>query len=49
MAVYGLAGMSLAPLAEGIPLRAGIDVERGIDIFPNEVYGPALLKAISWP
>jgi hypothetical protein len=44
-ALYGLTGMSLASLAEGVPLRAGIDVERGVDIFPNEVYGPALLNA----
>jgi hypothetical protein len=44
-ALYGLTGMSLASLAEGVPLRAGIDVERGIDIFENEVYGPALVNA----
>jgi hypothetical protein len=44
-ALYGLTGMSLASLAEGVPLRAGIDVERGIDIFANEVYGPALVNA----
>jgi hypothetical protein len=43
--LYGLTGMSLASLAEGVPLRAGIDVERGMDIFANEVYGPALMNA----
>lgn len=44
-ALFGLAGMSLAAMAEGIPLRAGIDVERAIAFFPNEVYGPALVNA----
>ncbi len=43
--LFGVAGMFLAAMATHIPLRAGIDVERGIDIFPNEVYGPALVSA----
>jgi hypothetical protein len=29
----------------GVPLRGGVDVERGIDLFPNEVYGPAAINA----
>jgi hypothetical protein len=43
--LYGVAGMSLAAMAEGIPIRAGIDVERGVNVFPQEVYGPALVNA----
>lgn len=43
--LYGLAGIHTIALAEGIPLRAGIDVDRGTDILPNEVYGPAAVNA----
>jgi hypothetical protein len=41
----GVASISLLALAAKIPLRGGIDVERGADVFPNEVYGPALVNA----
>ena len=44
-ALLGLSVMSLGSLAQGIPWRAGIDVGIGMEIFPNEVYGPALLNA----
>ena len=44
-ALLGLACLSLAALQQGIPLRAGIDVGLGMEMFPNEVYGPALLNA----
>lgn len=44
-ALFGLACLSLYSLQQGIPLRAGIDVGLGMEIFPNEVYGPALLNA----
>lgn len=47
VALYGLAGMFLVAMASRIPLRAGIEVERAIDIYPNEVYGPALARAYS--
>jgi hypothetical protein len=44
-ALFGIAGIFLTTLAEEIPLRAGIAVERGLNLFRNEVYGPALLHA----
>lgn len=44
-ALFGLACLSLNSLQQGIPLRAGIDVGLGMEMFPNEVYGPALLNA----
>ena len=44
-ALLGLACMSLSALQQGIPLRGGIDVGLGTEMFPNEVYGPALLNA----
>jgi hypothetical protein len=44
-ALLGLACLSLAALQQGIPLRAGIDVSLGMELFPNEVYGPSLLNA----
>lgn len=45
VALQTLAGLFIATLAHQIPLRGGIDVERGIDVFPNEVYGPVLVNA----
>ena len=44
-AMYGIAGLMLTTLALGIPMRAGIDVERAVDVFPGEAYGPALVNA----
>jgi hypothetical protein len=44
-ALYGVAGMSLFAFGSGIPLRAGIAIERGIDIRPDEVYGLSLVDA----
>lgn len=44
-ALYGIAGVALTAMGIGIPLRAGIDIERGTDLFPNEVYGPVLINA----
>ena len=44
-ALFGLAFLSLNSLQQEIPLRAGIDVGLGMEMFPNEVYGPALLNA----
>lgn len=41
----GLAGLSLVALSSGIPLRGGVDLSLGMDVFPDEVYGPALLNA----
>jgi hypothetical protein len=45
MALLGLGTLSLAALQQGIPLRAGIDIGLGTEMFPNEIYGPALLSA----
>ena len=44
-ALLGLSVLSLESLAQGIPWRAGIDVGIGMEIFTNEVYGPALFSA----
>jgi hypothetical protein len=44
-AIMGAAAAQVIALSEEIPLRGGIEIERGIDIYPNEVYGPALQKA----
>ncbi|MEK6756599.1 MAG: hypothetical protein AABZ02_10660 [Bacteroidota bacterium] len=44
-ALLGLSALSLLSLAQGIPWRAGVDVGIGVEILPNEVYGPALLSA----
>ena len=44
-ALLGLSALSLLSLAQGIPWRAGVDVGIGMEVFPNEVYGPALLNA----
>jgi hypothetical protein len=41
----GLAGISLVSLSSGVALRGGVDISLGMDVFPNEVYGPALLNA----
>jgi hypothetical protein len=43
--LLGLASMSLGGMAEGIPLRAGLDVERATDVFRDEAYGPVLYRA----
>src|SRR3989442_10731642 len=43
--VYGITGMSLVSMAQGKPIRGGIDVERGIEIYAKEYYGPGLLSA----
>ena len=43
--LWGLAAMMLTALSVGIPLRAGIDVERGVGMFSDEVYGLGLLCA----
>lgn len=45
LALLGVAGISLAALGAGVPLRGGIDVGIGCDLFPGEVYGPALATA----
>lgn len=41
----GLAGISLVSLSSGVALRGGLDISLGMDVFPSEVYGPALLNA----
>lgn len=43
--VFGIAGMSLASLAAQTTIRGGIDVERGIKVSADEIYGPALYTA----
>ena len=43
--LFGLAGISLIAMAGGIPLRGGVDVGLGLDIFEDEVYGPVLVNA----
>lgn len=43
--LFGLAGMSLIAMTGGIPLRGGVDVGLGLDLFDNEVYGPVLVNA----
>lgn len=43
--LFGLAGISLIAMTGGIPLRGGVDVGIGLDIFENEVYGPVLVNA----
>jgi hypothetical protein len=44
-ALYGIAGTCLTAMARGIPIRGGIDIGFGLDMFPHEVYGPPLLSA----
>lgn len=44
-ALLALAYLSLEALRQGIPLRGGVDIGLGVEMFPNEVYGPALLSA----
>ena len=46
-ALHGLAALALLSLAQGVPWRGGIDVGIGLETFPKEVYGPALLSAYS--
>ncbi|MCH8805637.1 MAG: hypothetical protein IH986_06065 [Planctomycetes bacterium] len=43
--LFGSASVLLMALAEGVPLRGGIEVGMAIDYFPDEVYGPALRRA----
>lgn len=43
--LYGIGGIWLTAMSLGVPMRGGVDVERGIDLFPNEVYGPAAINA----
>lgn len=43
--LFGLAGMSLIAMTGGIPLRGGVDVGLGLNLFHNEVYGPVLVSA----
>jgi hypothetical protein len=43
--LHGIAGMCLVSMAQGKFLRGGVDVERGIEIYPGELYGPGLLCA----
>jgi hypothetical protein len=43
--LFGLAGISLIAMTGGIPLRGGVDVGLGLDIFEDEVYGPVLVNA----
>ncbi len=47
--IYGILGATAITftccLAEGHPIRGGIDIGLGIDITKNEVYGPALSRA----
>jgi hypothetical protein len=44
-ALFGIAGISLTAFSLGVPLRAGIEVDLGLDVFRDEVYGPALVNA----
>jgi len=45
-ALHAIALVTLKAMGEwGIPLRGGIDVGYGIDLYPNEIYGPASLCA----
>jgi hypothetical protein len=39
------AGITLVALATGMPIRRGVAVGTGVDIFPEEIYGAALLDA----
>lgn len=41
----GLAGISLVGLSSGVAMRGGVDISLGMDVYPNEVYGPALMNA----
>lgn len=43
--LLGLAGTTLIATSSGVPLRGGVDINLGMDVFPNEVYGPALMNA----
>jgi len=45
VALVAIGGVSLLAASRGIPLRGGVTVGTGVDIFENEVYGPALLDA----
>ena len=44
-ALMGIANLSLSSLAAGIPLRGGVEIGLGFDLFPNEVYDPVLVSA----
>jgi hypothetical protein len=43
--LLGSAGTLLLMLGRGVALRGAVEVAMAIDFFPNEVYGPALLRA----
>lgn len=43
--LLGVAGVSLLALSRHIPLRGGITVGTGVELFDREVYGPALVDA----
>lgn len=44
-ALYGLAHVSLVSLSDGVPVRAGIQVQYAVELSSNEVYGEALVDA----
>jgi hypothetical protein len=44
-ALHGIAGIALIALAEGSPLRGGIDVGLAINLRSDESYGPVLRSA----
>lgn len=44
--LVGVCGISLWALSEGIPLRGGLQVGPAVELFPQEVYGAALLDAV---
>lgn len=44
--MFGLAGtLCLLGLADGHPLRGGIEVAWGVELYPGELYGPAVASA----
>lgn len=43
--LFGIAGISLVALSLGVPMRAGIEVGLGLDVFEDEVYGPVIVDA----
>lgn len=43
--MFSLATLQLIALSSAVPLRGGFDIQIGMDLYPNEVYGPALESA----
>lgn len=43
--ITSLAGLMLISLSSSVPLRGGFDVQVGMDLYPDEVYGPVLESA----